>query len=46
MVLEEAPVIPLMFYKTSRVYGDGVGGYIRTADDLTPMERVYFTTPQ
>jgi peptide/nickel transport system substrate-binding protein/oligopeptide transport system substrate-binding protein len=46
MVLEEAPVIPLMFYKTSRVYGDGIGGYIRTADDLTPMERVYFTTPQ
>ena len=46
MVLEEAPVIPLMFYKTSRVYSDGVGGYIRTADDLTPMERVYFTTPQ
>jgi len=41
-VLEDPPVIPLMFYKTSRVYGDGIGGYIRSADDLTPMERVYF----
>ena len=42
MILEDAPVIPLMYYKTSRVYGDGIGGYIRSADDLTPMERVYF----
>jgi oligopeptide transport system substrate-binding protein len=42
IILEDAPVIPLMYYKTSRVYGDGIGGYIRTADDLTPMEMVYF----
>jgi len=45
IILEDAPVIPLMYYKTSRVYGDDIGGYIRTADDLTPMERVYFMTP-
>jgi oligopeptide transport system substrate-binding protein len=41
-ILADAPEIPLMFYKTSRVYAEGVGGYIRTPDDLTPMERVYF----
>ncbi len=41
-ILEDAPIIPLMYYKTSRVYGDGIGGYIRSADDLTPMEKVYF----
>jgi peptide/nickel transport system substrate-binding protein/oligopeptide transport system substrate-binding protein len=46
IILEDAPVIPLMYYKTSRVYGEGIGGYIRSADDLTPMEDVYFTTPQ
>lgn len=42
MILDDAPIIPLMFYKTSRVYGDNIGGYIRTPDDLTPLERVYF----
>lgn len=41
-ILEDAPIIPLMYYKTSRVYANNVGGYIRTADDITPMERVYF----
>jgi peptide/nickel transport system substrate-binding protein/oligopeptide transport system substrate-binding protein len=44
-ILDQAPVIPLMYYKTSRVYGDNIGGYIRSADDLTPMERVYFMAP-
>ncbi len=42
-ILADAPVVPLMFYKTSRVYSEGIGGYIRTADDITPMELVYFT---
>lgn len=42
LILEDAPIIPLMFYKTSRVYSDKVGGYIRTPDDLTPLELVYF----
>jgi oligopeptide transport system substrate-binding protein len=43
MILEDAPIMPLMFYKTSRVYGEGIGGYIRTPDDITPLDRVYFT---
>lgn len=43
MILADAPVVPLMFYKTSRVYGEGIGGYMRTADDITPLELVYFT---
>ncbi|MBC7247164.1 MAG: ABC transporter substrate-binding protein [Actinobacteria bacterium] len=42
LILEDAPIIPLMFYKTSRVYSDKVGGYMRTADDITPLDRVYF----
>ncbi|MBC7230456.1 MAG: ABC transporter substrate-binding protein [Actinobacteria bacterium] len=41
-ILEDAPIMPLMFYKTSRVYSDKVGGYMRTPDDLTPLELVYF----
>ncbi len=43
IILDDAPEIPLMFYKTSRVYGKNVAGYIRTADDITPLDRVYFT---
>lgn len=42
LILEDAPIIPLMFYKTSRVYSDKVGGYMRTPDDITPLDKVYF----
>ncbi|NPV60235.1 MAG: ABC transporter substrate-binding protein [Actinobacteria bacterium] len=42
IILDDAPIMPLMFYKTSRVYSDKVGGYMRTPDDLTPLELVYF----
>jgi ABC-type transport system substrate-binding protein len=45
-ILADAPEIPLMFYKTSRVIGDNIGGYIRTAADDTPLQRVYFTETQ
>ncbi len=41
MILENPPLIPLMFYRTSRVISEDVGGYIRTAMDDTPYELVY-----
>jgi oligopeptide transport system substrate-binding protein len=45
IVLEEAPVIPLVFAKTSRVISDRVGGYLRTPLDYTPFELVYEVKP-
>lgn len=41
IILDDAPLVPLMFYRTSRVISSRVGGYIRTAMDDTPYERVY-----
>ncbi|MDO8885287.1 ABC transporter substrate-binding protein [Candidatus Oleimmundimicrobium sp.] len=43
IVLEDAPIVPIAFYKTTRVIGEDVNGYIRTAMDDTPYERVWFS---
>ncbi len=41
IVLNDAPIVPIAFYKTSRVIGPDVRGYIRTATDDTPMELIW-----
>ncbi len=40
-ILEDAPMMPLLFYQTARVIADSVHGYIRTAQDDTPYKLVY-----
>ena len=41
LILDEAPVIPLVDYTTVWVYSDRVGGYLRTPLEYTPYELVY-----
>jgi len=40
-ILEDAPVMPLLFYQTARVIAGNVQGYLRTAQDDTPYKLVY-----
>ncbi len=40
-ILADAPMIPLLFYRTARVIAGNVQGYIRTAQDDTPYKLVY-----
>lgn len=40
-ILQDAPLIPIVFDETTRVIGTNVKGYIRTPMDDTPMERVW-----
>lgn len=41
VILDEAPVIPLVDYTTVWVYSDRVGGYLRTPLEYTPYEMVF-----
>ncbi len=43
MVLEDAPVVPIAFDETSRVVGEDVHGYTRTAMDDTPFECIWLS---
>ncbi len=40
-ILDDAPVMPLLFFQTARVIAGNVQGYIRTAQDDTPYKLVY-----
>ncbi len=44
LALEDAPVMPLTFARSSRVISERVGDYRRTALDYTPFESVYLVT--
>lgn len=43
IILRDASIVPIGFYMTNRVIGSRVRGYIRTAVDDAPMERVWLS---